>query len=305
MISLRGGLGALGTNKVLRLLVSFVLPKTESQLFQSGNETQSITTDEYVDVTGGLNSSFETVLTDSEATTIPSNWSITSLGTISSDMLSTHPYAPGTGFTEISTVCDLDANHLQLLDAVASLVVTTESFFLLTNSSPLDLSYLRSLWESVVKRLLDWAIPSDVNPNVALKHDYQRICRRSALVYAGLVIGKFRFPDKLLLDIRSDPLQSLQRVLNRGLSHSRLPEIRMRPLTELLLWCFFLDGMKARLKQEMGTPWLAPGIRGLCGVLIVQTWPEVRKVLELFLWSRPKLDEDGERFWKEVMATQD
>ncbi|MCJ1393373.1 hypothetical protein MMC18_006246 [Xylographa bjoerkii] len=253
IISLRGGLGALSSNSVLRTLIAWILPTTESELFQSEGKPRILTERGRMDNAEDLYPGLGTVIGDSESSALPSDQYNASFETIDGQMLSSCSYAPGTGFTAISTVCDLDAGNLRLLNTLRFLTITTESFLLLPDPGSVDLSYLSGL------------------------------C-------------KFQLPDNLLSDIRTDPHQHTQRILNRTLSYSRLYKTTMRPLRELLFWCFFLDGLKGKLEQETGASWLAPGTKAYCAVLTLQTWLGVREVLELFLWSRTKIDEDGERF---------
>ncbi|MCJ1405081.1 hypothetical protein MMC11_008307 [Xylographa trunciseda] len=305
MISLRGGMGALPSNPVLRVLIDWVLPTTESQLAQSKESPRLPTEDGFMDTADYLIPEFQTVTSSSELTVLPSDCGHTSPEAISGHMLTDRYYAPGAGFAEIRTVCNLDAGDLRLLDTIRSLTITTESLLLLPDSGPVDLSYLSGLWSSIARRLLDWTIPNAIDPIFVLKQFYQRTCRLSTLIYADLMIRKFQLPDNLLSDIRTNSHQHTQRLLNRTLCHSQLYKTKTRPVRELLFWCFFLDGLKAKLARETGTSWLAPGIKAFCTVLTLHTWSDVRKVLELFLWSRARLDEDGEKFWIETMAMPD
>ena len=305
MISLRGGLRAVGGNPVLKTLVNWVLPTTEPQLVQSAERPGLLSENRCTDTGEDYVSGLETTISDFDPSiTIPKR-DHSLFGTINGRTLSNRYQAPGTGFTEICNVCDLDAGDLRLLETLRFLTITTESFLLLPNSGTVDVTYLSGLWSSIARRLLDWTIPNAIDPIAVLQHHYQRTCRLSTLIYADLMIIKFQLPDNLLSDIRTNPNQHTQRLLNRTLNHSRLYETQLQPIGNLLFWCFFLDGLKARLEQETGTSWLAPGIKAFCAVLKLNTWSEVRNVLELFLWSRAKLDEDGETFWNEVMAMQD
>ncbi|MCJ1437036.1 hypothetical protein MMC27_006421 [Xylographa pallens] len=305
MISLRGGLGALGDNPVLKTLVNWVLPTTEPQLAQSAERPRLLSENGCTDTVEDHVPEFETIISDFEPSITLPERGHSSLRTISGHLSSNCYHASGTGFTEISDECDLDAGDLRLLETLRFLTITTESFLLLPNSGTVDVAYFSGLWSSIAKRLLDWTIPNAIDPIAVLQHHYQRTCRLATLIYADLMIIKFQLPDNLLSDIRNNPNQHTQRLLNRTLNRSRLYETQLQPIGKLLFWCFFLDGLKAKLEQETGTSWLAPGIKAFCAVLTLHTWSEVRNVLELFLWSRAKLDEDGEAFWNKVMAMQD
>ncbi|MCJ1383615.1 hypothetical protein MMC17_006729 [Xylographa soralifera] len=305
MISLRGGSAALGSNPILRVLVNWVLPTTEPRLAQSEERPRLLAENGCMDTAEDIVPGFGPVISDFEYSVFPSDRGQNLLETINGHMLSDRYHAPGTGFIEISNVCDLDVGDLSLLDTLRSLTITTESFLLLPNSGSADVTYLNGLWSSIARRLLDWTIPNAIDPIAVIQHHYHRTCRLSTLIYADLMIIKFQLPDNLLSKIRTNPHQHTQRLLNRTLNHSRLYETQLQPVRKLLFWCFFLDGLKAKLEQETGTSWLAPGIKAFCAVLTLHNWSEVRNVLELFLWSRAKLDEDGETFWNEVMAMQD
>ena len=302
MISLRGGMGALGSNPILKVLINWILPTTA---LQSDEWSKLVPENGYMNATGDNVSGLETVISNFKCPVPPSDTGHDSSEKSSGHILSNSYCASRSGFTDISNVCDLDASDLRLLDTLRSLTTTTENFLMLSNSDTADLTYLSGLWSSISRQLLNWTIPNAIDKLAVIQNHYQRTCRLSTLIYADLMIIKFQLPDNLLSDIRTNPNQHTQRLLNRTLNHSRLYETQMQFVRELLFWCFFLDGLEAKLEQEMGKSWLVPGTKDFCAVLTLHTWSDVRNVLELFLWSHAKIDEDGETFWNEVMAMQD
>ena len=204
MIDLRGGLRNIGHNAVTRLLIAWVIPTTEEQLFGQKDDAGCVSADL------------------SPAHCLSPSWLLPETQHIPSPTasISTHTSRDsclGTGFKEVGSMCQLTDPHLHLLGYICSLTVTTDSLLHLSPPDAADVSSLRGLWSSLVDQLGAWLIPPAINTNTtsAIQNHYQRICRLSALTYTSFVLRSLPFPDKPRCELSMDPLQHIQRLLNR------------------------------------------------------------------------------------------
>ena len=300
ILELRGGVQSLKSNPILRIMVAWILPSIEEELYEREPGNWATIFDE---PSADLNAEASNIskklsghVSWSPASPTNSPWLHSCPGRITSQ--------GGIGFVRLGSNLKLTDHQFRLLGSIHTLTATTGSSLSLLDRNIAVQSHLTKLWTVMAEQLKTWRVPNVFEFVCTIQCHYHRVCRRTALTFVWLVLFKIHPSESVLQELSPDPVEQLYRIFNRGLGHCKVAPQDKRPAVELLLWYFVLDALRAKARNEDYMQ-LLRSIRRLCATLQLQSWFELRSTLELFLWSRAVLESDGERLWRDLALDMD
>ncbi|CAG8253481.1 unnamed protein product [Penicillium salamii] len=157
-----------------------------------------------------------------------------------------------------------------------------------------DVSFLADQRNLTQHTLLSLAPASNLHAFFSLSHSATyEACRLAALIFGVGVL----FP----IPAQNTPLHRLARLIQAVLHQPSASELWSSPATRLpLLWILTLGGIAASDTPER--VWYTSALRNVMSKTNIQTWPNLKAVLESMLWYDAACDAAAETLWFESQS---